>query len=105
MIQTIENKSRITKIIYTPKFSAICEIGKAPFHGTMVIEYLPKDKLLEFESFEEWLLEISNYQVTIESYCRLVFDTLVMLIDPINLKIETKAETQVHAPACAIIVM
>ena len=101
--QKISNSSKIDQIIYTPKFSAICSIGKAPFSGIAEIKYIPYHWLLEFESFEKWLLEISLTEETIEGMTRLIFDTINEIIEPKSLCVSLTASTQVHADVTAII--
>lgn len=90
-------------ITFSPKFSAVCSIGKSPFHGQLTITYRPKGLLVEFESFEQWVRSWSMDQMTIEQVCELVFDELVegLSIDPNDvpdLHVEVYAETTVHAP-------
>lgn len=99
----IANTSCIDRIEYRPDFSAICSIGKAPFHGTLEIVYQPADKLLEFESFEAWLKGLANDSMTIEDLTRKVFDELSRVLGDIPLRVTTHARTTVHAPVSATI--
>ncbi len=101
MIKIIKNTSRIDTIRYSPDFSTICSVGKAPFHGTIEISYSPQDNLLEFESFEQWLFGFANQSMTIEDLCRLVFDTLTEALGDIPLSVTVHARTTVHAPVSA----
>ena len=101
-MQTIPNKSKVEKIEYHPKYSVICSIGKAPFHGVIDITYYPDETLLEFESFEKWLKSIADDSMTIEDLARLVFDKLAVLGD-IPLCVIVHARTTVHAPVSATI--
>ncbi len=103
MLDAIPNTANIGKIIYTPKFAVICSIGKSPFHGEIKIEYEPDKLLLEFESFESWLFDISNDSMTIEDLCRLVYDVLKKLLGNVQLKVTVNALTTVHAAVTAII--
>lgn len=103
MITTIPNDTKITRIQYHPRFSVICSIGKAPFHGVIDVSYSPDDKLLEFESFETWLFSLANQSMTIEDLCRLVFDELQNALDCKSLTVTVSAETTVHAPVSATI--
>jgi len=98
MIKTIPNNYMVGIIKYHPRYSVICSEGHAPFGGIMDIEYIPADKLLEFESFEEWLFSIANTSETIESLCRLVFDKLTETLGEVSLSVTVNAETQVHSP-------
>jgi hypothetical protein len=102
--QTIPNDPRIDRIEYRPKFAVLCEIGLAPFSGEMEICLQPKDRLLEFESFEGFLREISTQAFTIESLTRYVYDLLIAVLGAGAINYVTiKATTQVHGPVEATI--
>lgn len=103
MIKTIPNDPQIDRVVFYPKFSAVCSVGLAPFHGVMEIEFIPAENLLEFESLELWLFSIANDKMTIESLCRLAFNKIWDAVNPDYLKLTVNAETTVHAPAIAII--
>lgn len=101
-MDTIPNKNKIGLITYSPKFSVVCSIGKAPFHGTIEIIHQPNQKILEYESFEKWLRTIASEEMTIEDLCRLVYDKLSSVLDG-GLTVTVMAETTVHAPVSATI--
>lgn len=103
IIGTVPNAASIDTIIYTPQASAVCAIGKAPFHAQAVITYHPNALLLEFESFERWLHSISMTNTTIEGLTRLIFDALVAVLGDIPLEVTLHASTAVHAPVTATI--
>ena len=97
-IKTIPNDAKVSLVKYSPPFSAVCSIGQAPFNGIAEIEYWPREVLLEFESFEEWLRYKAAEKTTIEGFCRLVFDTLQEVVGPGTfLSVCIKAATIVHA--------
>lgn len=99
----IPNDSKVQIVKYTPRFSAICSVGDAPFYGTIIVEYEPDAWLLEFEGFEKWLLTLANERMTIEDLCTLVADKLIEVLGDIRLLVEIRAETTVHAPVSAVI--
>lgn len=103
MIQTIPNDARVSEIEFSPLFSAVCSIGKAPFWGTVHIVYSPRHVLLEFASFEAWLKTFANRELSIEDLCRAVFDALLTSLVPNDLTVTVSAQTTVHAPATATI--
>jgi len=98
LIETIKNDAGPIAIRYTPEFTAICSVGKAPFSGVMEIEYLADDLLLEFQSFEIWLREHANAETTIEGFCKMAFDALTEALGDIPLAVTVTATTTVHAP-------
>lgn len=98
---TIPNDSNIRDIEYHPHYSCICSVGKTPFHGTMDIYFRPISHLLEFMSFEEWLLTLSNKPMTIEELTRLVYNELEKILKPTSLHVTVHAETVVHGRVSA----
>ncbi len=48
-IETIPNFAKVQAVTYTPRFSAVCSVGKAPFWGELTIAFRPGATLLEFE--------------------------------------------------------
>ena len=102
-ILTIPNDAKVDEIIFTSEFSTVCVVGGVPFNGTVIIDFKPVDKLLEFESFEKWLRSIALDSYTIESFTRLCFDKLTEALGDISLSVEVCAQTTVHASASAII--
>ena len=57
--EVIPNEPKITQIEYAPRFAALCSIGEKPFHAEVEIKYQPDLLLLEFMSFEQWLLSFA----------------------------------------------
>lgn len=96
---TIPATVEVDEITYRPAASAICSVGHAPFTGVFEITYRPVDRWLEFEAFEEWLLEVSQQKTTIEGLAALVFDKLLEVLGAhVTLSVAFHAQTQVHAP-------
>lgn len=103
-MDVIVNTTKIQVIHYEPEFSAICSIGRAPFHGTIEISYSPEQYLLEFESFENWLRsEVATKELTIEDLAQLVFNELIKALGDIPLSVIVHGRTTVHAPVEATI--
>jgi len=98
LINTIPNPHGPMAITYSPEYSALCSVGKAPFHGTIVIQYFAHGALLEFESFENWIRLNANAETTIEGYCRMAFDALAEVLGDIPLAVSVFGETTVHGP-------
>ena len=104
MIETIKNEAGVHEVRYHPDFSALCSVGGAPFHGVLEIAYVPKGALLEFMSFEKWLLaDVAKMETTVEGLCRHVFDTLEECLSPdaidrVLLSVSVHASTTTHAP-------
>lgn len=103
MIEIIPNPGGITEVEFHPQYSVICSVGKAPFAGTMDITYRPNAWLLEFESFEDWLLSIAMAEYTIESLCQEVGLILLNTLHPSYLRVKINATTIKHGPASAMV--
>lgn len=97
----IPNDTSVNRVTITSNFGAVCSVGLAPFSGTVEVTYRPKDVLLEFEAFEEWLREISTDRTTIEGFAQGVFDKLNEVLPDSDLFIRVSAQTQVHGPVVA----
>jgi NADPH-dependent 7-cyano-7-deazaguanine reductase QueF len=102
-MKTIANAYGSMVVRFQPEYSAICSIGKAPFSGDVLIEYIPDDKLLELVSVEEWIHGFAKREVVIEELARLIFDEMTRALGDIPRSVTVTARTTVHAPASAII--
>lgn len=103
MVETIPNTAKVHLIEYQPPFSAICSVGNAPFSGEILIVFQPEAKLIEYESFEDWLFTMAVSHLTIEDLAREVFDKVTEALGPVPLKVTVMARTTVHAPVAATI--
>jgi NADPH-dependent 7-cyano-7-deazaguanine reductase QueF len=103
LLTTLPNVARVHLVVFSPSYSTICSIGKAPFYGELSLMYRPDVLLLEFVSFEEWLHSLANLTMTIEGLNRLVFDVLSEALGDIPLHVTVHARTTVHAPVSATI--
>lgn len=103
LFEVLPNTAAIDAVTFTPRFSTVCSVGKAPFWGHVSIIFMPDEALLEFESFETWLRGFADRRLTIEEFCREVFDALMIHLVPRSLSVSVHAETTVHAQATATI--
>lgn len=95
-ILTIPNDMVVDKIEYSPNFSCICSVGKSPFWGKLFIVYSPNKNLVEFESFEKWLREVSTFEMTIEEFNRFVYNVLSEVLEVYPDEVSVYAHTLVH---------
>ena len=95
-IKVLSNYSMVDVVVYQPKYAAISNISGVPFSGNMTITYFPKDNLLDFESFEQWVLEQACHQFTVESFARLVFDALFDVLGEVTLSVRVLGRTLAH---------
>lgn len=95
-IKTIPNDAGKMTILYRVDFVAVCSVSNVPFHGKVKIEYQPNDVLLEFESFDRWLVEQASMSTTAEGFARFLYNTLKALLKPVFLDLTLSANTPVH---------
>ena len=91
-------------IQYRARVSAICSEGGAPFSGELTVYYQTSDQMLEYESFETWLREISVDEETIESLAVRIHTALRGALGEALGGIDLAIETQVHGPVVVSVV-
>jgi len=103
-ILTVPNPTRVTQItLESPWSSRDCTLGARPFLATAKVEYQPRTVLLEFCSFEKWLLRFIDMSVTLESSCQEIFDALDAVLSTDHLRVTITGQTTSHGPASAVI--
>jgi NADPH-dependent 7-cyano-7-deazaguanine reductase QueF len=98
----INNETKVTEVVYKQMVSTLCSVGKQPFTGKLMVRYEPNKRLLEFESFDEWLKSFGDKTYTIESLTSFIFTMIDHYVEPMRLLVEVDAVTLVHGPAKAI---
>ena len=93
--------SFIQEVSYGPvPAMCFCAVTYVPFSAEVTFDYVPKDKFIEFESFDTWLgKEIPTEPHTIESLCLRIFLALAEVLGDIPLAVTVTATTTVHGPA------
>jgi len=103
-IMTVPNPTKVAQItLESPWSSRDCTLGARPFLATAKVEYKPANVLLEFCSFEKWLLRFVDMSVTLESSCQEIFDALDAILDTDHLRVTITGQTTSHGPASAFI--
>lgn len=89
------------KVSYGPIVTmAFCAVTFVPFAVELLVEYYPDKRLIEFESFDEWLgKELPTEPHTIESMGLRIFSALLEALGDIPLCVVIDAKTTVHGPA------
>jgi len=95
LLKTIEKKfPEDILITITDDFITDCSVDGKPFKVEITVKYKPLNKLLEFESFREYLWSLS-YGI-VEEYAVAVFNTLLELLEPKYLYVKISGKTQKH---------
>ena len=80
--------------LFMPTFSAICPFTARPDCGTISITYIPKSKVLEFQSFCDYLSAYKKCYVTQEALTNLVLEDVLKACNPYYVKVVTNLSTQ-----------
>ena len=84
--------------IFIP-FKAICSVTNKEFSGEVIIEYVPKTKVLEYVNTERIVGEISSKKTTAESLTYDIFSIVNKSIDPKSLKVTVDVKhSDAHRP-------
>lgn len=80
----------ITIKLETDEFSAVCPWSGLPDFGKIIVEYIPKDKILELKSFKYYLYTYRNVGIYQEHAINKIFEDLYKILKPRWLKIILK---------------
>jgi NADPH-dependent 7-cyano-7-deazaguanine reductase QueF len=99
--KTLPNTARVDDILYQTKAQFICISG--PSVVNVQIQYNPKDLLIEFLSFDEWIRTWSGEHMTLEDATRRVFDMMELLVEPVWMRVVLEGSAVQHGAAQATI--
>ena len=78
---------KIVVKIETDEFSAVCPWSGLPDYGTIIVEYVPVDKILELKSFKYYLYTYRNVGIYQEHAINKIFEDLLDVVKPEWMKI------------------
>ncbi len=78
---------KIVVKIETDEFSAVCPWSGLPDYGTIIVEYIPVDKILELKSFKYYLYTYRNVGIYQEHAINRIFEDLLDVVKPEWMKI------------------
>lgn len=78
----------------TKEFSAVCPFSGLPDIGTVVVEYVPQQTVLELKSFKYYLLSYRNVGIYQEHATQTIFADLQKTLQPKKLKVTTVYNTR-----------
>jgi 7-cyano-7-deazaguanine reductase len=78
----------------TKEFSAVCPFSGLPDYGKLIIEYIPKTKIIELKSLKYYITSFRHVGIYQEAVTNQVFQDLYNLLKPIYLKISTIYNTR-----------
>jgi 7-cyano-7-deazaguanine reductase len=68
--------------ISQPEFTSVCPKTGLPDFGTIIIQYRPKDKIIELKSLKYYLLQYRNVGIFYEHVVNRILDDLVAAVQP-----------------------
>lgn len=74
--------------LITEEFTSVCPWSGLPDFGRIVVEYIPRDRLVEMKSFKYYLLSFRNVGILQEEVVDRIFRDLKELLDPMYLRVE-----------------
>lgn len=74
--------------IANPEFTSLCPKTGLPDFGTVTINYLPDQYIVELKSLKYYFLQFRNAGIYYENLAQLVMDHLVGVLDPFEMVIE-----------------
>jgi len=80
-----------TEVIYeTDEFTAVCPWTGLPDFGTIAIEYIPQDSLVELKSLKYYLTSYRNVGILQEHVVNRILKDLVALVQPVAMEVEAE---------------
>ena len=80
---------RATEVIYeTDEFTFVCPWTGLPDLGRLVINYVPKESLVELKSLKYYLTSYRNVGILQEHVINRILDDLVKLLQPVSMTCE-----------------
>ena len=87
MIKKIKIDYKISGTKMKIPFKSICSVINKPFNGDVIVEYHPKNFILEYVSFENFVKEVIKEKSTAEELANKIFQKVNNLIKPKYLKV------------------
>lgn len=78
----------------TKEFSAVCPFSGLPDIGTVIVEYVPNQTVLELKSFKYYLLSYRNVGIYQEHATQTIYADLQKTLQPKKLKVTTIYNTR-----------
>lgn len=77
----------ITVAIEQPEFTSVCPMTGLPDFGTVTVSYVPRERIVELQSFKFYLLQYRQVGVFYEHAVNIIMEHLVGLLDPVRMHV------------------
>lgn len=85
MLETFRNKHADNEYLVTfhcPEFTTLCPITSQPDFGKIIINYIPRERMVESKSLKLYLFSFRNHGDFHEDVVNIIMKDLVKLMDP-----------------------
>ncbi len=83
-----KGRRRVVITIRQPEFTSVCPMTGLPDYGTIVISYIPEDRIIELKSLKYYLLQYRNVGIFYEHLVNRILDDMVAVLAPRWMKVE-----------------
>jgi 7-cyano-7-deazaguanine reductase len=73
--------------IRQPEFTSVCPMTGLPDFGCIIIQYIPKGKIVELKSLKYYLMQYRNVGIFYEHVVNRILDDLVTMLKPKTMKV------------------
>ena len=77
----------VTVTIENPEFTSVCPMTGLPDTGTVVVSYVPKDRIVELKSLKLYFMEYRGVGIFYEHAVNRILDDLVRLLEPVRMTV------------------
>jgi len=78
----------------TDELSALCPYSGLPDQGTLIVEYVPNEKILELKSFKYYIMSFREVGIYQEHLTLRIYNDLNKVLSPLSLVVETIYNTR-----------
>ena len=98
-VETISISFKVSGTKIFIPFKAICNVTNKEFSGEVIIEYVPKTRVLEYVDTEKVINKISSERTTAEKLAHDIFAVVKKSISPKYLKVTVDVKhSEAHRP-------
>jgi 7-cyano-7-deazaguanine reductase len=73
--------------ITQPEFTSVCPLSGLPDFGSIIITYVPNEKIVELKSLKYYLLQYRNVGIFYEHVVNRVLDDLMIVLNPKRMEV------------------
>ncbi len=82
-----KSKRSIDITIEQPEYTSVCPMTGLPDVGSIIINYRPKEKIVELKSLKYYLLQYRNVGIFYEHVVNRILDDLVDILEPERMEV------------------